>query len=69
MRVVSIPGAVFRGQQWLMRPFSQAASNIMGLNWIASRTMAVDDPGHAATFGLTLTTAEAFLRAKAALPA
>ena len=69
VRVVSTPGAVFRGQQWLMRPFSEAASNIMGLNWIASRTMAVDDPGHAATFGLTLTTAEAFLRAKAALPA
>ena len=69
VRVVSTPGAVFRGHQWLMRPFSEAASNIMGLNWIASRTMAVDDPGHAATFGLTLTTAEAFLRAKAALPA
>ena len=69
VRVVSVPGAVFRGQQWLMRPFSQAASNIMGLNWIASRTMAVDDLGHAATFGLTLTTAEVFLRAKAALPA
>ena len=41
----------------------------MGLKWIASRTMAVDDPGHAATFDLTLTTAAAFLRVKAALPA
>ena len=31
--------------------------------------MAMDNPGHAATFGLMLTTAEAFLRVKAALPA
>ena len=69
VRALSTPGAVFRLQQLLMRPFSEAASNIMGLNWVASRTMPIDDPGHAATFGIRLTTAEQFLRAKAALPA
>ena len=69
VHTVSTPGAVFRMQQLLMRPFSQAASNIMGLNWLAARTMPVNDPGHAGTFGIRLTTAEQFLRAKAALPA
>lgn len=69
VRAVSTPGAVFRLQQLLMRPFSEAASNIMGLNWIAARTMPINDPGHAGTFGIRLTTAEQFLRAKAALPA
>lgn len=62
------PAAVFRVQQWLMRPFSEAASNIMGLNWMAARTMPIHDPGHAATFGVRLTTAEQFLRAQAARP-
>ena len=53
----------------LMRPFSQAASNIMGLNWLAAQHMPINDTGCAATLGIQLTTAEAFLRAKAALPA
>ena len=69
VRVLSTPGAVFRAQQWLLRPFSEAASNIMGLNWLAARTLPIADPGHAAAFGISLTTAEQFLRAKAALPA
>lgn len=69
VRTLSTPGAVFRVQQLLMRPFSLAASNIMGLNWLASRTLPINDPGHAAAWGITLTTAEQFLRAKAALPA
>jgi uncharacterized protein YbjT (DUF2867 family) len=70
VRVVSTPAAVFRAQQLLMRPFSEAASNIMGLNWMAARPMPLDDKGTAALLGLkTLTTAEQFLHAKAALPA
>jgi uncharacterized protein YbjT (DUF2867 family) len=69
VRTVSTPGAVFRAQQWLMRPFSEAASNIMGLNWLASRTLPIADPGHAAALGITPITAEQFLRHKAALPA
>ncbi len=69
VQVVSTPGFVFRLQRLLMRPFSQAASNIMGLNWLAASSMPINDPGHAATLGIQLTRAEDFLRAKAALPA
>jgi uncharacterized protein YbjT (DUF2867 family) len=69
VRVLPTPGFVFRAQQWLMRPFSLAASNIMGLNWIAAQTMPLQDRGTAALLGVPpLTTAEQFLRAKAALP-
>jgi uncharacterized protein YbjT (DUF2867 family) len=67
--VVSTPAFVFRLQQWLMRPFSEAASNIMGLNWIASQTLPLADTGTAAMLGVKMTTAEQFLRAKATLPA
>ena len=69
VHVVSTPASVFRLQQLLMRPISQAASNIMGLNWLAAQHMPINDTGCAATLGIQLTTAEAFLRAKAALPA
>ncbi len=69
VRTVSSPGAVFRAQQWLMRPFSEAASNIMGLNRLASRTLPIADPGPAAALGITPIAAEQFLRHKAALPA
>jgi uncharacterized protein YbjT (DUF2867 family) len=70
VRVLSTPAAVFRAQQFLMRPFSEAASNIMGLNWLAGLGMPMDDSGTTALLGLpALTTAEQFLRAKAALPA
>jgi uncharacterized protein YbjT (DUF2867 family) len=68
VHVVSTPGWVFRTQQILMRPFSQAASNIMGLNWVASHTLPAADAGHAALLGVQLQSARDFLRAKAALP-
>ncbi len=68
VRVVSTPGWVFRMQQILMRPFSQAASNIMGLNWVAAHTRPEAGVGHAALLGVQLQRAEDFLRAKAALP-
>ena len=63
------PAAVFRLQQLVMRPFSLAASNIMALNWLAARGMPVDGSTAAKAYGMTLQTAEQFLRAKAALPA
>lgn len=69
VQVVATPGWVFRMQQLLMRPFSEAASNIMGLNWVAAETMPSTGPDAAAVLGLQLTRAEEFLRAKAALPA
>ena len=68
VRVVSTPGWVFRMQQLLMSPFSQAASNIMGLNWVAAHTLPDTGAGHAALLGVKLQRAEDFLRAKAALP-
>jgi uncharacterized protein YbjT (DUF2867 family) len=70
VHTVSTPAFVFRAQQLLMRPFSEAASNIMGLNWLAAQPMPMNDPGTAALLGLgPMTTAEQFLRAKATLPA
>lgn len=69
VHTVSTPAFVFRLQQLLMRPFSEAASNIMGLNWLAAQGMPMKDAGTAAMLGLRLTTAEQFLRAKATLPA
>ncbi len=69
VHVISTPGAVFRAQQLLMRPFSEAASNIMGLNWVASRALPPQTAASAEALGLQLTRAEDFLKAKAALPA
>lgn len=72
VQVVSTPGWVFRGQQLLMRPFSEAASNIMGLNAQMAQTLGDAPAAGAATgaaiLGLELKTAEVFLREKAALP-
>ena len=69
VRALSTPSAVFRVQQLLMRPFSEAASNIMGLNWAVGHDTPYDSAALAATLGVKLTSAEQFLRAKAALPA
>ncbi len=67
VRVLGVPGAVFRLQQVLMRPFSAAASNIMGLNWLVSKTLAVADDGTLALLGVSPVDARGFLYAKAAL--
>ena len=69
VQVISTPGAVFRAQQLLMRPFSEAASNIMGLNWLVCKALPPPTTNGAAVLGVQLTRAEDFLRAKAALPA
>ena len=69
VRVVGVPGAVFRGQQLLMRPFSEAASNIMGLNWLASSTLPVASDGTLARLGVSPMDARSFLHAKARLAA
>ncbi len=66
VRVLGVPGAVYRLQQLLMRPFSAAASNIMGLNWLASDTLAVVDDGTLALLGVSPIDARRFLYAKAA---
>lgn len=68
VRVIGIPGSVYRLQQMLMRPFSVAASNIMGLNWLASSTLPVAEDGTLALLGVTPINARQFLTEKAAHP-
>lgn len=67
VRVLGVPGMVFRVQQLLMRPFSAEASNIMGLNWLASKTLPVKADGTLALLGVAPTEARRFLTDKAAL--
>lgn len=70
VRAVGTPSFVFRATQRAMRPFSEAASNIMGLNWVAGRHAMVPDGAAAARrYGVRPTSLEQFLRAKASLPA
>jgi hypothetical protein len=56
---------VFRLQQMMMQPFSVAASNIMGLNWLSSMTLPVAADGTLAMLGVTPTDARRFLSEKA----
>lgn len=68
VRVIGTPGAIFRVQQLLMRPFSAAAANIMGLNWLLSRTQHVEADGTLELLGISPLTAREFLQAKSELP-
>lgn len=60
---------MFRVQQQALAPFSPAASNLMGMNWIVG---SVDTPYHmdavAPAFGVSLTSVERFLRDRLNLP-
>jgi uncharacterized protein YbjT (DUF2867 family) len=59
------PAVVFRIGRSVLRLFSPAAANIMGVNYAATRLESVIDMTETAkTFGVTLTSAEAFLRHK-----
>ena len=69
VRVVGVPGWLYRLQQQLIGPFSESAANIMGLNWLASRTLPVADDGTLRMLDVSPLTARCFLHAKAALPA
>lgn len=69
VRVVGVPGAVFRLQQILINPFSAPAANIMGLNWLASTTLPVTNDGTLSLLGVSPTDARRFLCVKAALSA
>lgn len=68
VRPVYLPPGVFRFQKKLLSPFSEAASNLMGLNWIVSYDTPFEMKETAAMFGVSLTSAEQFLREKASLP-
>ena len=68
VRAMYAPAAVFRAQQMLLSPFSPAAGNLMGMNWlVGSVDTAYDISALTPKFGITLTTSEQFLRQKLAL--
>ncbi len=66
VQVVGTPAAVFALQRVLMRPFSEAAANIMALNWFAAQPRELESPAAAARLGVALTTAEQFIKTQAA---
>lgn len=67
VRPVYTPGGVFRVMRAVMSPFSEAASDIMGLNWLVSYSTPYESQKMAAALGVKLTSAEEFLRGKVAL--
>ena len=67
VRVLSVPGMVFRMQQVLMRPIPADAADVMGLNWLASETLPVQADGTLALLGVSPIGARQFLAEKAAL--
>jgi NADH dehydrogenase len=70
VRGLYAPAVVFRLQQMLLSPFSPAAGNLMAMNWAVGTSDTLYDMGALAPeFGISLTTGEQFLRAKARLPA
>ncbi len=62
VRAISVPRIVYRALRALMAPFSEAASNIMGLNWLVGYDTPYDARALAARLGMQLTSAEQFLR-------
>jgi uncharacterized protein YbjT (DUF2867 family) len=69
VQVVGTPAAVFALQKMLMRPFSEAAANIMALNWFAAQQLPPEDAAVAARLGVAPGTVDQFLRTQATKPA
>jgi len=69
VRTVYAPGSVFRVMRAAMSPFSEAASDIMGLNWLVSYSTPYAGRKTAAALGVRLTSADAFIRSKVGLAA
>ena len=67
LRVKKTPASVFRALSAVFGLFSPAASNLMFLNYIASKEESSTAPESALAFNVRLTPAESFLRAKARL--
>ncbi|MEO5887201.1 MAG: SDR family oxidoreductase [Anaerolineales bacterium] len=63
------PNGVFRVARLLFAPFSEGASDILGLNWLVGYDTPYDVRELSSVFGVKLTTAEQFLNKKASLPA
>ncbi|HBY62584.1 MAG TPA: hypothetical protein DEH78_22410 [Solibacterales bacterium] len=72
LRAKHTPAAVLRGMAALLRPFNEAGANLMAMNYIGAKTGTRGDERAASRFGVRLTTADEFLRARitcgAALP-
>jgi len=67
VRAYSLPAWLLRAGMETLRPFSQAASNQLGILWsLASSEIRVDPDPVTSTYGLELTGAESFLRTKLA---
>ena len=68
LRGIYVPRHLFRVQRALLAPFSEAAADIMGLNWLVGYDTAHEANALAARLGVRLTSVEQFLRHKATLP-
>jgi uncharacterized protein YbjT (DUF2867 family) len=67
LRLRRMPALAFRIAIPLLRPFTSAGENLMALNYIAAKVETWPEPESAAAFGVSLTSAEDFLRKKAGL--
>jgi uncharacterized protein YbjT (DUF2867 family) len=69
LRAIRTPAKVYRVLADVLEPLSPAAGNLMAMSWVESVCgTEFDGRPLAERFGVRLTSAEAFLRAKAALP-
>ena len=70
LKTMRTPAKVYRIAADLLEPLSPAAGNLMAMSWVSSIEGTVfDGKPLAERYGVKLTTAEEFLRAKAKLPA
>lgn len=69
LRKLRTPASAYRVLANMLQPFSPPAANLMAMSWLTTICeTAWDGKPLAERFGVSLTSAEAFLRAKAALP-
>jgi len=66
VRGIYQPARVFRAMELALRPFAPAASNVMGLNWMAATQETPYDATVARDLGVQLTSVPSFLRARLA---
>ena len=70
LKMMHTPARVYRVAADVLETMSPPAGNLMAMSWVAAMSdTAFDGKPLAERFGVKLTTAEEFLRAKAALPA
>jgi hypothetical protein len=69
LRAIYLPSGLFRVKRALLAPFSEPASNIMGLNWLVGFDTPYDSNALASTLGFRPTSTEQFLRHKTGLSA